>query len=160
MDEVDAIVAAWRRERPDADVSPMEVLSRVTRLARQLDRLRKQAFATHGLETWQWDVLAALRRAGDPFEMSPGQLGAATMVTSGTMTNRVDRLVEQGLVVRRPDPGDRRGVRVRLTDEGRARVDGALDALLVHERDLLSALSQSDRDAVAAALATLTNSIR
>lgn len=158
MDEVDSIVAAWRRERPDADVSPMEVLSRVTRLAKHLDRLRKQAFATADLEPWEWDVLAALRRAGAPYELSPGHLVTATMVTSGTMTNRVDRLVEGGLVVRRPDPSDRRGVLVRLTDEGRARVDGALDALLVRERDLLSSLDAGDRAAIAGALATLTDS--
>ena len=110
MDEVDQIVAAWRRERPDADVSAMEVLSRVTRLAKHLDRLRKQAFAIADLDSWEWDVLAALRRTGPPYELSPGQLVAATMVTSGTMTNRVDRLVERDLVVRRADPADRRGV--------------------------------------------------
>lgn len=158
MDEVAGIVAAWHRERPDADVGPMEVLSRVTRLAKHLDRLRKQSFAAHGLETWEWDVLSVLRRIGAPHELSPGQLVAATMVTSGTMTNRVDRLAEQNLVVRRPDPLDRRGVLVRLTPEGLTRVDAALDELLIHEHQLLSALPESDRAVVASALAALTNS--
>ena len=126
MDEVDQIVAAWRRERPDVEVTPLEIFSRLTRLTKHLERVRKQAFATHGLELWEWDVLSALRRSGEPYELSPGHLVAATMVTSGTMTNRVDRLVERGLVQRRPAPSDRRGVLVRLTADGRTRVDGAL----------------------------------
>ena len=155
MDEVEQIVAAWRRERPDADVSPMEVLSRINRLARRLDKVRKQAFATCDLEPWEWDVLAALRRSGEPYELSPGHLVTATMVTSGTMTNRVDRLEARGLVARRPDPADRRGVLVRLTDDGRARVDRALDELMVHERELLAALPRADRDAIAASLGAL-----
>src|ERR687890_2670464 len=99
-DEVDRLVAAWRRERPDLDVSPMEVLSRVTRLARHLDRARRQAFAAHDLETWEFDVLSALRRSGSPYELSPGRLIKETLVTSGTMTNRVDRLTAKGLVER------------------------------------------------------------
>ena len=92
QDEVDRLVAAWRRERPDLDVRPFEVLSRVTRLARHLDRARRAAFAEHDLEVGEFDVLAALRRAGDPYVLSPGQLLAQTLVTSGTMTNRIDRL--------------------------------------------------------------------
>ena len=96
-DEVDRIVAAWRRERPDLDVGPLQVLSRVSRLARHLDLARGAAFAEHGLEGWEFDVLSALRRAGAPYELSPGQLVAQTLVTSGTMTNRVDRLERRGL---------------------------------------------------------------
>jgi DNA-binding MarR family transcriptional regulator len=147
-DEVDRLVAAWQRERPDLDVAPLEVLSRVTRLARHLDRARRTAFAAHGLETWEFDVLAALRRAGEPYVLSPGQLLASTLVTSGTMTNRVDRLAARGLVVRAPDPDDRRGVRVRLTDAGKERVDEALAALLARERELLEALSVEDQQAL------------
>ena len=120
VDEVDRITAAWQRERPDLDVSPLQVLSRVSRLARHLDLARRQAFAAHDLETWEFDVLAALRRAGAPYSLSPGQLGTETLVTSGTMTNRIDRLEDRGLVRREPDPSDRRGVRVVLTDEGRS----------------------------------------
>lgn len=156
MDEVDRIVAAWRRERPETDVSPMEVLSRVTRLAKHLDRLRKQAFAAQGLEPWEFDVLAALRRAGDPYELSAGQLVTATMVTSGTMTNRVDRLQSKGLVERRPAPSDRRGVLVRLTPAGRERVDSALDELMSHESRLLAGLPPTDREGIASSLRVLT----
>ncbi len=159
MDEVDRIVAAWRRERPDAEVAPLEIFSRLTRLAKQLERLRKQAFAAHGLEVWEWDVLSALRRSGEPYELSPSQLVAATMVTSGTMTNRVDRLASRGLVVRRPAPSDRRGVLVRLTDAGHERVDGALDTLLRLESELLSRLSPEQRRDVAGALKILTGSV-
>ncbi|MGL5864991.1 MAG: MarR family winged helix-turn-helix transcriptional regulator, partial [Dermatophilaceae bacterium] len=137
-DDVDRIVSAWRRERPDLDVTPLEVLSRVSRLARRLDLARSTAFADHGLESWEFDVLAALRRAGHPYELSPGQLVAETLVTSGTMTNRVDRLAARDLVERSPDPRDRRGVIVRLTPAGRDTVDAALADLLSHERDLLA----------------------
>src|ERR671919_2244701 len=114
-DEVDRLLEAWRRERPDLDVAPMEVLSRVTRLARHLDRARSQAFESHQLESWEFDVLAALRRAGPPYQLSPGRLLKETLVTSGTMTNRVDRLAARGFVERYPGPDDRRGVIVRLT---------------------------------------------
>ena len=145
-DEVDHIVEAWRRERPDLDVEPLHILSRVLRLARHLDRARGSAFAKHGLEGWGFDVLSALRRAGAPYELSPGQLVAQTLVTSGTMTNRVDRLAARGLVGRGPDPSDRRGVKVTLTTAGRAVVDAAMADLLDRERILLSELPPSERD--------------
>jgi DNA-binding MarR family transcriptional regulator len=154
-DEVDRLVAAWQRERPDLDVAPMRVLSRVTRLARHLDLARRQAFAAHDLETWEFDVLSALRRAGTPYELSPGRLIRETMVTSGTMTNRVDRLTAKGLVARLPDPGDRRGVLVRLTEEGRRRVDAALDGLLEQERRLLHDLGPDDQVSLADLLRTV-----
>jgi DNA-binding MarR family transcriptional regulator len=154
-DEVDRLVAAWERERPDLDSSPMQVLSRVTRLARHLDLARRLAFERHGLETWEFDVLTALRRTGAPYQLSPGRLIRETMVTSGTMTNRVDRLEAKGLVVRMPDPDDRRGVLVRLTPEGRARVDAALEGLLDQERRLLDRLSPSERKSLAASLRTV-----
>ena len=91
-DEVDDLVAAWQAQRPDLDVEPLQVLSRVSRLARHLDRARRDAFAGHGLEPWEFDVLAALRRQGPPYQLSPGALLRITLVTSGTMTNRIDRL--------------------------------------------------------------------
>jgi DNA-binding MarR family transcriptional regulator len=144
-DEVDRLIAAWQRERPDLDVEPMQVLSRITRLARHLDRARRKAFSDHELDSWAFDVLAALRRAGEPYELSPGRLIRETLVTSGTMTNRVDRLELLGLVERLPDPGDRRGVRVRLTDRGRHAVDDALGDLLDQERQLLAVLTGPDR---------------
>ena len=144
-DEVDRLIRAWRAERPQLDVGPMHVLSRVSRLARHLDRARRQVFADHGLTVWEFDVLAALRRSGLPYRLSPGQLVRETLVTSGTMTNRIDRLAARGLLVREPDPEDRRGVRVRLTEEGRERVDGAIEGLLARERELLAGLDDSDQ---------------
>jgi len=155
QDEVDRLVAAWRRERPDLDVTPLEVLSRVTRLARHLDRTRRIAFAQHDLEAWEFDVLSALRRVGPPYQLSPGQLLTQTLVTSGTMTNRIDRLTDKGLVLRLPDPTDRRGVLVRLTPDGRDRVDSALADLLTQEQTLLAALSGQQRHALAALLRAL-----
>lgn len=140
-DEVDGLIAAWQRERPDLDVAPLQVLSRVTRLAHHLDQARRRAFEAHDLETWEFDVLAALRRSGPPYALSPGSLGAQTLVTSGTMTNRIDRLESAGLVHREPDPHDRRGVRVVLTDSGRSRVDSALQDLVTAEHGILAALA-------------------
>ena len=144
-DDVDRIVSAWRRERPDLDVTPLEVLSRISRLARRLDLARGRAFAGTGLEGWEFDVLSALRRAGDPYEMSPGGLVAETLVTSGTMTNRVDRLASRGFVERHPAPADRRGVLVRLTPEGRDAVDAAMAQLLASEHELLSEIEPGER---------------
>lgn len=155
QDEVDRLVAAWQHERPDLDVEPMQVLSRVTRLARHLDLARRQAFEAHELETWAFDVLSALRRSGSPYELSPGRLVRETLVTSGTMTHRVDRLAGKGLVERLPDPGDRRGVLVRLTATGRKRVDAALEGLLEQERLLLAELSQAQRASLGALLRTV-----
>ena len=152
---MDRLVDAWRRERPDLDVTPMEVLSRITRLARHLDRRRSEAFSAHGLESWEFDVLAALRRAGAPYQLSPGKLLQETLVTSGTMTNRVDRLAARGWVTREERPGDRRGVLVRLTAEGGAAVDSALDDLLQAEKAMLDGLDDAHRDHLIAALRQL-----
>jgi DNA-binding MarR family transcriptional regulator len=155
QDEVDALVEAWRRERPDLDLAPVEVFSRVGRLARQLDLARRQAFTDHDVESWEFDVLAALRRAGGDYELSPGRLLKETLVTSGTMTNRVDRLAARGFVERLPDPHDRRGVLVRLTPEGRQAVDGAFEALLAAERALLADLPAREHKQLAGLLRTL-----
>lgn len=141
QDEVDELIAAWLRERPDLPVEPMALWSRVKRLEQYLDMARRSAFAEHGLEIWEFDVLAALRRSGDPYRLSPGRLLKETHVTSGTMTNRVDRLVERGFVVRESHPDDGRGVLVVLTEPGRQRVDAALDSLLATEASLLGDLS-------------------
>ena len=154
-DEVDRLVEAWGRERGDLDLAPMEVLSRVSRLGYHLDRVRRRAFAEHGLESWEFDVLAALRRAGSPYELSPGRLVDRNLVTSGTMTNRVDRLATRRLVQRRPDPADRRGVLVRLTSAGRRAVDAALEDLLAREHQLLQALGGPERTELAALLRVL-----
>jgi DNA-binding MarR family transcriptional regulator len=154
-DEVDRIAAAWQRAQPDLDVAPLHVLSRVTRLARHLDLARRQAFAAHALDLGEFDVLAALRRAGAPYALSPGQLATETLVTSGTITNRIDRLEARGLVTREPDQDDRRGVRVLLTPTGRAVVDDALRDLLARERDLLAVLPAADRERLAGLLRDL-----
>jgi len=154
-DEVDELVAAWRMQRPDLDVAPLQVLSRVSRLARHLDIARRSAFASHGLEAWEFDVLSALRRAGPPFQLTPGALLRATLVTSGTMTNRIDRLAEAGLVRREPDPRDRRGVLVTLSEQGEAVVDAALTDLLDREQALLAGLGEEQRQQLADMLRTL-----
>jgi DNA-binding MarR family transcriptional regulator len=154
-DEVDDLVDAWARERTDLDLDPVAVFSRISRLARHLDLARRRAFSAHGIESWEFDVLAALRRAGAPYELSPGRLLRETLVTSGTMTNRVDRLAARGLVERYPDPEDRRGVIVRLTPEGKAAVDGAFEALLAAERTLLSGLPPREQARLATLLRTL-----
>ena len=154
-DEVDELVGRWRAERPDLDVAPLQVLSRVSRLARHLDRARTAAFAAHGLQAWEFDVLSALRRQGPPYQLSPGALLRATLVTSGTMTNRIDRLAGAGLVSRRPDPGDKRGVLVALTTRGRAAADAALADLLASERELLTGLDAAQQSQLAALLRVL-----
>ena len=154
-DEVDELVTAWRTQRPDLDVEPLQVLSRVSRLARHLDIARRGAFASHGLETWEFDVLSALRRAGPPFQLTPGALLRATLVTSGTMTNRIDRLAAAGLVRREPDPRDRRGVLVTLTDGAGHVVDAAFTDLLDREHALLAGLPDDQRQLLADLLRTL-----
>src|SRR5690625_3474583 len=164
-DEVARIVAAWRRERPDLDVRPLEVLSRVSRLARHLDIARRKAFAASELESWEFDVLSAqgrehveswefdvlsaLRRQGAPYQLSPGKLLKETLVTSGTMTNRIDRLVKKGLVERLPLPGDRRGVLVRLRTAGQQREDAAQSELLAREEEILAALGDKSQGELA-----------
>lgn len=157
---MDALVEAWRRERDDLDLAPVEVFSRISRLARLLDKARGAAFSAHDIETWEFDVLAALRRAGRPYQLTPGALLRETMVTSGTMTNRVDRLAHRGFVERSPDPSDRRGVLVRLTGSGKRTVDGAFETLLASERDLLSDLPAEHRAQLAALLKQLMAPLR
>lgn len=154
-DEVDGIIAAWARESPELDVAPMEALSRVSRLARHLDLARRDAFAAHDLEVWEFDVLASLRREGPPYELSPGELTRQNLSTSATMTNRIDRLEAKGLVRRQPNDADRRGVRVRLTAEGKTRVTAALGDLLAFEQSLLSRLDPAARAALADSLRRL-----
>ncbi|WP_194421930.1 MarR family winged helix-turn-helix transcriptional regulator [Microbacterium abyssi] len=155
-DEVDRIVGAWHTQRPDLDFSPLEVLSRMDRLSRHLDRARRDVFRRSDIEAWEWDVLSALRRAGAPFQLSPKQLLQQTLVSSGTMTNRIDRLVGRRFVRREADPGDRRSVLVTLTDDGRIRVDAAITRLVDVEAELLKALSRSDRDRMASLLRKLS----
>lgn len=156
IDEVDRIVAAWERERPDLDPAPLQVFSRLSRLARQLELARRTAFDTHGLESGAFDVLSALRRAGEPYELTPGRLIAETLVTSGTMTNRIDRLARAGYVRRSKDASDGRVVLVQLTSEGKSVVDAAMADLLIWEAQLLEGLdarAQADLASLLRALA-------
>jgi DNA-binding MarR family transcriptional regulator len=155
-DEVDRIVGAWVRERPDLDFAPLQVLSRVGRLARHLDRARRTAFTASGLESWEFDVLSALRRAGSPYQLSPKALLQQTLVSSGTMTNRIDRLVTRTLVERHTDPHDGRGILVTMTGDGRQRVDTAISTLLVSENELLDRLSAGDQERLAGLLRKLS----
>lgn len=154
-DDVDGIVLAWRRERPDLDVSPLEVLSRVSRLARHLDIARRHAFDQWGLAAWEFDVLSALRRSGEPYQLSAGELVRETLVTSGTMTNRIDRLVAREMVARSPSPSDRRTVLISLTAHGREAVDGALADLVDDERELLAGLTPQECTTMADSLRRL-----
>ena len=156
-DDVDRIIEQWMRVRPDADVTPLDVLSRMTRISRQLARIRAEAFQLAGLEPWEWDVLAALRRADGP--LSPKDLIAQTMVTSGTMTNRIDNLIASGLVERVESASDRRVRLVTLTDEGVDRVDVALDALLDAERRLLRGIPADDQARLAELLRVLSDAM-
>lgn len=153
--EVDRIIAAWRAELPDVDVTPLAVFSRLSRLARHLELARRAVFAELHLDVWEFDVLSALRRSGDPYELSPGSLVEQTLVTSGTMTNRIDRLVGRGYVERHRDATDGRGVRVRLTEAGKHSVDTALEGLAAYERTSLMSLEASSQEELARLLQTL-----
>ena len=155
-DEVDRIVEAWIRERPDLDFSPLHVLSRVGRLSRHVDLAKRAAFSASELESWEFDVLSALRRVGAPYQLSPKALLQQTLVSSGTMTNRIDRLVDLGLVERHTDPHDGRGILVTMTETGQQRVDSAISNLVEAEEGLLSALSATDRGRLASLLRKLS----
>jgi DNA-binding MarR family transcriptional regulator len=155
-DEVDRIVEDWERERPDLDFAPLQVLSRVARLSKHLDRARKQAFARSELESWEFDVLSALRRAGSPYRLSPKSLLQQTLVSSGTMTNRIDRLVMRGLVTRQTDPRDGRGILVEMSAAGLTRVDAAITRLVDAEAELLASLPTAEQKRLAGLLRKLS----
>jgi DNA-binding MarR family transcriptional regulator len=155
-DDVDRIVQAWQRERPDLDVSPLEVLSRVSRIGKRVETFRKTAFKASGLESWEFDVLAALRRAGDPFHLSPKNLLQETLVSSGAMTHRLGKLEGKGLISRTSHPEDGRGVVVTLTAQGLAAIDIAFSTLIDAEHELLRSLPRADRESMTTALRALS----
>ena len=143
-DAVDRITAQWRTARPDLDVSPIEVIGRVSRLSRLIDRRLAENFARHGLENWMYDVLATLRRSGPPYELMAGELVGQTMVTTGAITNRIDRLEQRGFV-ERDTAQDRRKVVVRLTAQGLQIVDEVVVDHLDAEREIVAVLSERQR---------------
>lgn len=145
MDRVDRILAQWHRERPDLDVSAMGLLGRLGRLSTHIGREIEKTFAERGLSSSSFDVLATLRRSGPPFRLSPGDLLATTMVSSGTMTNRIDQLEKAGLVERLDNPDDRRGVIIALTEEGLKRVDEAATAHVSNQQRVVAELSPEER---------------
>lgn len=161
MDQVDHILEQWQQERPDIDPSPMAVFGRLHRLSRLVGDHVQAAYAQHGLDRGEFDVLATLRRAGPPFELSPTALTASLMLTSGGMTARLDRLEDAGLIRRRPAARDRRRVVVTLTGTGRERVDAAVESGLRAEAAILEGLSSERRRQLVDALRDLlTHAVR
>jgi DNA-binding MarR family transcriptional regulator len=143
-DHVSRIQEEWRRERPDLDVSPQGVIGRLHRLADMLTEELVAVYREHGLGEGEFDVLAALRRAGEPFERAPGALADHTMVTTGAMTKRIDRLEKAGLVSRRRSTVDGRARVVGLTAQGRALIDEAFEGHMANEKRLLAPLSATE----------------
>ena len=148
-DEIDRIVSQWKRERPDLDVSVTHVLQRITRLYLLQSASFAEVFGRYGLTFGEYEVLAALRRSGPPYRLNPSNLFNSLVLSSGAMTNRLDRLEEAGLVERLPDPDDRRGRLVALTAHGIETVDTAVLDHLANEERLLSALSAEERQLLA-----------
>ncbi|WP_284760309.1 MarR family transcriptional regulator [Agrobacterium sp. fls2-241-TYG-188a] len=144
-DHVDKILAQWGRERPELNVEPMGIIGRLHRLTTHLGREIEAVLMQHGLSISAFDVMATLRRAGAPYQLSPGELLAMTMVSSGTMTNRIDQLEKAGLVERINNPQDRRSVLIALTDKGFAIVDEAVTAHVARQNELLAGVSEADR---------------
>lgn len=150
----------WRRERPDLDVSPMGVIGRLNEASSLIARDRlAPVFARFGLQSGEFDVLATLRRSGAPYALTPTELYEATMVTSGAMTARLDRLEKAGLTRRAPHPSDRRGVVVELTTKGRELTDEALTAHVANEHEILAGLTPEDREMLAKLLEKLIGSL-
>lgn len=145
-DAVDRVLAQWARERPDLDTSPMGVVGRISRAAQLADATLRRNFASTDLDPPSFDVLATLRRAGAPFELTPGELVRMSMVTSGAVSQRLDRLEERGLVTRRRSPADARGVLVRLSEAGRQAVEDVLPSHLATEAKLLAPLTAAEQE--------------
>jgi DNA-binding MarR family transcriptional regulator len=154
-DHLDSILEQWRRERPDLDTDALGTLGRVFRAAQLADAALATPMRRYGLETGWFDLLAALRRAGSPFELNPTALRRATMLSSGGMTKRLDRLEEAGLIERRPDPHDRRGTLVRLTRKGKTLIDKAVETHIANEKRLLEALGKDEQRQLDRLLRTL-----
>jgi DNA-binding MarR family transcriptional regulator len=144
-DGVDEIIEQWRRERPDLDPSPMGVIGRISRLAREIEQRLEPVYRDHGLEPGWHDVLATLRRSGPPYRLRASDFTGALMLTSSGTTKRLDKLEQAGLIARAPDPQDRRGVLIALTPAGLELIDRLTGAHLANEREIVSALSDAER---------------
>lgn len=155
-DSVDQIIEQWGRERPELDVSPIGIIGRISRLARHFESEIGRNLAPFGITADEYDVLATLRRSGKPYALKPRDLLETMMVTSATVTHRIDKLERRGLVERSPDPGDRRGVVVRLTSEGKRLLDRASEAHVVRELEMVSGLTRKERDQLVGLLRRLT----
>lgn len=158
-DAVDAIVDQWRRERPDLDPSAKEITGRIVRLSGIFQQAYRDAFTPLGISDGEYGVLATLRRAGTPFELTPTELARQRMMTSGGMTAAIDRLERKGLAVRIPNPADRRGSLVRLTEEGRRVTDKAMARHVEVEHRLVAALGRAERETLRSLLRTLLLSL-
>jgi DNA-binding MarR family transcriptional regulator len=145
MDRVDKIIKQWNQERPDLDAEPMEIIGRILQLSQYLSRGMGKTFSVHGLNGAKFDVLATIRRSGAPCGLTPSDLMASTMVTSGTMTNRIDQLVKAGLVERTPNPQDARGFIISLTNEGHSLIDRVLNEHVKTQAQLTSVLTKDDK---------------
>jgi DNA-binding MarR family transcriptional regulator len=154
-DHIEEVFAAWRRERPGLDLSGMALVARLMRVAHRFDEAQSEFFTALGLKPGWLDVLGALRRAGDPYRLTPTRLSEEALISTAGMTNRLDRLEAAGLIVRLPDPDDRRGVLVELTPEGLELVDSAIDAHRGLSRRLLGSLESRERDDLDALLKKL-----
>lgn len=147
-DAVDHILEQWNRERPDLAVAPMGLIGRLGRLRAHISKDHEAVFQRHGLNSASFDLLATLRRSGPPFRLSPSELLDTMMITSGTMTNRIDQLEKQGLVERLPHPGDRRALLVALTGKGRAVIDAAVTEHVENQHRLVECLTPDEQDAL------------
>jgi len=144
MDQIDKIIMQWNRERPELDVAPMALIGRFKRITKYLTSEMNITFSRHGLNGASFDVLATLRRSGAPYQLSPGGLMASTMVTSGTMTNRVDQLVKSDLVERVKNPDDGRGFLIALTKKGFKVIDAAVSEHVATQAKLTADLSADE----------------
>ncbi|MCF0091890.1 MarR family winged helix-turn-helix transcriptional regulator [Micromonospora sp. MH99] len=158
-DSLDRILDQWRAERPDLDASPMGVVGRIQRASRLLERGLSEHFATRGLQTWEFDLLATLLRSGPPYRLTAGDLAATSMITSGAITNRIDRLEARSLVSRETDPTNRRSVLVTLTDRGREVVDQAMADHVANEARLIGALRPDEQEQLAGLLRTMLTAL-
>jgi DNA-binding MarR family transcriptional regulator len=158
-DPIDRIIAQWQQERPDLDPTPMGTVGRILRLSTHLRERVEAALKPFELSLWQFDVLATLRRNGPPFRMSPKELMTDVMLSSGAMTNRLDRLEASGYIVRLPDPNDRRGVQIELTEQGRALVDQAIAARFSEATEVAAILDTKERTELEAALRKLLTAL-